>query len=31
MMYDYLQKLKTKHEFMPSRILDIGAWNGFWT
>ena len=31
MMYDYLKKLKAKHEFMPSRILDIGAWNGFWT
>ena len=31
MMYDYLKKLKTEHNFMPSRILDIGAWNGFWT
>lgn len=31
MMYDYLKKLKAKHQFMPSRILDIGAWNGFWT
>ena len=31
MMYKYLQDLKYKQEFMPSRILDIGAWNGFWT
>ncbi len=31
MMYNYLKKLKIEHEFMPSRILDIGAWNGFWT
>tara|TARA_Y100000592_G_scaffold93387_1_gene156518 strand:- start:228 stop:830 length:603 start_codon:yes stop_codon:yes gene_type:complete len=30
-MYNYLKKLKIEHEFMPSRILDIGAWNGFWT
>ena len=31
MMYEYLKGLKSKQEFMPSRILDIGAWNGFWT
>ena len=31
MMYDYLKKLKIENGFMPSRILDIGAWNGFWT
>ena len=31
MMYQYLKELKSKQEFMPSRILDIGAWNGFWT
>ena len=31
MMYDYLKKLKIEKDFMPSRILDIGAWNGFWT
>ena len=31
MMYDYLKKLKTEHNFMPRKILDIGAWNGFWT
>ena len=30
-MYEYLEKLKVKHEFMPAKILDIGAWNGFWT
>ena len=29
MMYDYLKKLR--EEFKPTRILDIGAWNGFWT
>ncbi len=29
MMYDYLRELKK--EFTPTRILDIGAWNGFWT
>ena len=29
MMYDYLRQLKNK--FTPTRILDIGAWNGFWT
>lgn len=29
MMYDYLRKLK--EDFTPTRILDIGAWNGFWT
>ena len=28
-MYDYLRQLKNK--FTPTRILDIGAWNGFWT
>ena len=31
MMYEYLKKLKADHGFMPTRILDIGAWNGFWT
>ena len=31
MMYEYLKKLKADHKFMPTRILDIGAWNGFWT
>ena len=31
MMYEYLEKLKVKHDFMPAKILDIGAWNGFWT
>ena len=30
-MYDYLKTLRDKENFMPSRILDIGAWNGFWT
>jgi|TARA_B100000035_G_C20886236_1_gene502828 FkbM family methyltransferase len=29
-MYNYLKKLK-ENNFMPTRILDIGAWNGFWT
>lgn len=31
MMYNYLRNLKIKENFMPSKILDIGAWNGFWT
>ena len=31
MMYDYLRKLKEKKNFFPKKILDIGAWNGFWT
>ena len=31
MMYEYLKKLKVEHGFMPAKILDIGAWNGFWT
>ena len=31
MMYEYLKKLKADNGFMPTRILDIGAWNGFWT
>ena len=31
MMYEYLKKLKVEHDFMPAKILDIGAWNGFWT
>jgi FkbM family methyltransferase len=31
MMYDYLKKLKDEDSFTPDRILDIGAWNGFWT
>ena len=30
-MYEYLEKLKVKRKFMPTKILDIGAWNGFWT
>ena len=30
-MYDFLKKLKTEKGFNPSKILDIGAWNGFWT
>jgi len=30
-MYQYLQKLKDDKKFNPDRILDIGAWNGFWT
>ena len=30
-MYNYLTNLKIKENFMPSKILDIGAWNGFWT
>ena len=31
MMYDYLKNLKQEKGFMPAKILDIGAWNGFWT
>jgi len=31
MMYDYLKKLKNENNFNPTKILDIGAWNGFWT
>ena len=31
MMYQYLKKLKGEQDFMPTKILDIGAWNGFWT
>ena len=31
MMYKHLKNLKEKNNFMPKRILDIGAWNGFWT
>jgi FkbM family methyltransferase len=31
MMYEYLKKLKDEKNFMPKTILDIGAWNGFWT
>tara|TARA_S200000501_G_scaffold105784_2_gene99221 strand:+ start:2530 stop:3132 length:603 start_codon:yes stop_codon:yes gene_type:complete len=30
-MYEYLKKLKVEKDFAPARILDIGAWNGFWT
>ena len=30
-MYEYLTKLKTQENFIPKKILDIGAWNGFWT
>jgi len=31
MMYKYLEKLKVEKNFTPAKILDIGAWNGFWT
>ncbi len=31
MMYEYLKKLKVEKGFTPDRILDVGAWNGFWT
>ena len=30
-MYEYLKKLKVDKNFAPAKILDIGAWNGFWT
>ena len=31
-MYVYLKNvLKEKQGFVPKRILDVGAWNGFWT
>ena len=30
-MYEYLKNLKVEKNFNPSKILDIGAWNGFWT
>ena len=30
MMYEYLKELGSKG-FTPAKILDIGAWNGFWT
>ena len=30
-MYDYLKNLRDESNFMPAKILDIGAWNGFWT
>ena len=30
-MYKYLSQLKVKSNFNPDRILDVGAWNGFWT
>lgn len=30
-MYKYLSQLKVKSNFNPGRILDVGAWNGFWT
>jgi len=30
-MYKYLKKLKEEENFEPGTILDIGAWNGFWT
>jgi len=30
-MYKYLSQLKVKSNFNPTRILDVGAWNGFWT
>ena len=28
-MYEYLEKLGKTYQ--PQKILDIGAWNGFWT
>ena len=31
MMYEYLKKLKDESNFMPRKILDIGAKIGFWT
>tara|TARA_Y100000114_G_scaffold137340_1_gene139574 strand:- start:665 stop:1270 length:606 start_codon:yes stop_codon:yes gene_type:complete len=31
MMYEYLKNLKLEKNFNPIKILDIGAWNGFWT
>ena len=31
MMYEYLKNLKLEKNFDPNKILDIGAWNGFWT
>jgi len=31
MMYKHLAKLKVESDFNPTRILDVGAWNGFWT
>ena len=31
MMYEYLKKLKDESNFMPRKILDIGANIGFWT
>ena len=30
-MYEYLKNLKLEKNFNPVKILDIGAWNGFWT
>ena len=30
-MYEYLKNLRVEKNFNPSKILDIGAWNGFWT
>lgn len=30
-MYKYLKKLKEEKNFEPGTVLDIGAWNGFWT
>ncbi len=30
-MYEYLKNLKLEKNFNPNKILDIGAWNGFWT
>jgi FkbM family methyltransferase len=30
-MYNYLKNLRDEQNFMPAKILDIGAWNGFWT
>ena len=31
-MYFYLKNvLKEQHGFVPKKVLDVGAWNGFWT
>jgi len=31
-MYLYLKNvLKDQYDFVPSKVLDVGAWNGFWT
>ena len=31
-IYEYLKnELFLKKNYVPARVLDIGAWNGFWT